>query len=1101
MPGVSKASPAQQGTKSAGPKQQQHQGPRKPQQQQQPARPVETPEEAAARQAAEEKRIAEETARLEALRLQAEETARKAAEAEALRLAEEARRLAEEEAKKSAEQKDCERVILVLQDKKATAEQKEAVLHELSSFIKGPKSHSYEAFIVKQVLVVLLETFDDKAASVRTAADLVGQAIIASICPHATNTVVHALFQGMHNDSKWRTKAASLQLLIALATVAPMQISHCLPDIIPIVVSIMWDTKAEVKAAAKQALKAVCNSVSNRDIIPFLPALERAMVTIEEVPECIQALASTTFVQTVDGASLSVIVPLLVRGFAEKKTAIKRQCCVIVSNMSKLVEDAVEAAPFLPELLPALERASDEISDPEARAVATRAHDQLVKISHAAKHGLKMRAEQPVALLNAIHTSIGAGLSDQMKGTLEYVSLLCGSLVNSKAFNQDTVNKFIRPYFDACVNEAASATCASLVAQWAKYEADNLEVEDTEEGEELCNCKFTLAYGSKVLLHNTDIRLMRGKRYGLLGGNDSGKSTLLRAISNHQIDGFPPESELRTVLVEADIQGEMSHLACLDYVFEDDRIKHCGAPREEVARVMSSVGFTDKMLREPISSLSGGWRMKLALARAMLQNADILLLDEPTNHLDVINVAWVQSYLNSLTDVTSIIVSHDSGLLDKCCTHILQIEDLKLHIHRGNLTEFVKKVPAAMSFFSLKASKFKFKFPQPGYLEGVKSKGKALMKMEGISFTYPGNDKPTISEITVQVSLSSRVACVGVNGAGKSTLIKILTGQLEAQTGNVWKHPNCRVAYVAQHAFHHIEKHLSKTANEYIRWRYENGEDKEGLEKVTMVMTVEEEALCKRPITVDVEIDGKLTKPKRVVDRLSGARHNGKKGFEYEVMWVGLSMDANMWLPQAQLEEMGFTKIMKVIDAKLEAREGLYARPLTQENVERHLEDVGLDREFGTHNRMAALSGGQKVKIVLAAAMWNQPHILILDEPTNYLDRDSLGALAGAIREYEGGVVMITHNNEFCSSLCPETWVVEAGKLNCKGDPEWMAMAVREKATEFKAIEEMVDANGNVIKVKQPKKTLSRKERMARDKRRKAAAELGETISESEDDE
>jgi elongation factor 3 len=493
--------------------------------------------------------------------------------------------------------------------------------------------------------------------------------------------------------------------------------------------------------------------------------------------------------------------------------------------------------------------------------------------------------------------------------------------------------------------------------------------------------------------------------------------------------------------------------------------------------------------------------MKLALARAMLQNADILLLDEPTNHLDVINVQWVQGYLNSLDNVTSIIVSHDSGLLNKCCTHILQIENLKLHLHKGNLSEFVKKVPAAMSFFSLAESKLKFKFPQPGFLEGVKSKGKALMKMEKCAFTYPGNDKPTISDITVQVSLSSRVACVGVNGAGKSTMIKLLTGQMEPQVGTVWKHANCRVAYVAQHAFHHIEKHLSKTANEYIRWRYESGEDKEGLEKVTMVMTAEEEALIKKPVVIDVmEESGKITKSKRVVERLSGARRNGKKGFEYEVMWTGLAMDSNMYLPQTQLEEMGFTKLMKVIDARLEARDGLYARPLTQENVEKHLEDVGLDREFGTHNRIAALSGGQKVKIVLAAAMWNQPHILILDEPTNYLDRDSLGALAGAIREYEGGVVMITHNNEFCSSLCPETWVLENGKLDCKGDPEWMLNATKEKQTEYKAIEEMVDANGNVIKVKKAKKVLSRKERMARDKRRKAAQELGEPFSESEED-
>merc|ERR1712137_22812 len=132
-------------------------------------------------------------------------------------------------------------------------------------------------------------------------------------------------------------------------------------------------------------------------------------------------------------------------------------------------------------------------------------------------------------------------------------------------------------------------------------------------------------------------------------------------------------------------------------------------------------------------------------------------------------------------------------------------------------------------------------------------------------------------------------------------------------------------------------------------------------------------------------------------------------------------------------------------DLKIAQRAGLYVRPLSTKNVEQHLEDCGLAREFGTHYRMSALSGGQKVKVVLAAAMWNQPHILILDEPTNYLDRDSLGALAGAIEEFEGGVVMITHNNEFCSQLCPETWVLENHSLNLKGDPEWMKNALKEK--------------------------------------------------------
>jgi elongation factor 3 len=471
--------------------------------------------------------------------------------------------------------------------------------------------------------------------------------------------------------------------------------------------------------------------------------------------------------------------------------------------------------------------------------------------------------------------------------------------------------------------------------------------------------------------------------------------------------------------------------------------------------------------------------MKLALARAMLQKADILLLDEPTNHLDVINVAWVKNYLNSLTDVTSIIVSHDSGLLNDCCTNILQIENLKLHAFKGNLDEFVKIKPQARAYFSFTESKMKFRFPQPGPIEGVKSKGKALMKMSGCTFTYPKNDKPTLYDISVQVSLSSRVACVGENGAGKSTMIKLLVGEIEPQTGDVWKHPNARIAYVAQHAFHHIENHLNKTPNEYIRWRYANqGEDKESLVKVTMQFTEEEEKLQKTPFEISFtdEETGKVTKVKKVVSELVGGRKTNKsKEYEYEVKYAGSNTDSGEYLPAKTLKKMGWEKAMKAVDLKIAQRAGLYVRPLSTKNVEQHLEDCGLAAEFGTHYRMSALSGGQKVKVVLAAAMWNQPHILILDEPTNYLDRESLGALAGAIEEFDGGVVMITHNNEFCSKLCPETWVMDAGHLETKGDADWM-LKQDTKIEAQEQITEMTDASGNVIEIKQAKKKLSKKE-------------------------
>jgi elongation factor 3 len=480
----------------------------------------------------------------------------------------------------------------------------------------------------------------------------------------------------------------------------------------------------------------------------------------------------------------------------------------------------------------------------------------------------------------------------------------------------------------------------------------------------------------------------------------------------------------------------------------------------------------------------------------MLKKADILLLDEPTNHLDVINVKWVKNYINSLKTVTCIMVSHDSGFLRDCCTNIIQIKNLKLKQFKGNLDKFIEANPEATSYFNIKESKLKFTFPQPGRIEGIKSRSKALMKMGHCNFTYPGNDKPTLYDISIQVSMASRVGCVGENGAGKSTMIKVLTGELVPQTGEVWKHPYARIAYVAQHAFHHIESHLEKTPNEYIRWRYEYGEDKESLVKVSMVFTPEEEKLQREPFEIK---DASSGKPRKVtINTLAGNRRKTKSGdFEYEVRLVGESANQDgMFLPLKQLSKQGWDKACKAIDLRISQNSGMMIRPLSSSNVEKHLAEVGLEPEFGSHYRMQALSGGQKVKVVLAAALWNQPHILILDEPTNYLDRESLGALAKAIEDYQGGVVIISHHNEFVSTLCTEEWIMDAGHLTTKGESGWMDR--QDKIEDQAMIETMMDAAGNTVEVKQKKK-FSKREEKAMIKKVKTKIEKGEELDSDEE--
>jgi elongation factor 3 len=980
-----------------------------------------------------------------------------------------------------------------------------------------------------------------KNADVRKASEEAAFAICETINPFAIKSLLPQIFACLPVEIKWQVRERTLKLIPIFKEKAPKQLGDALPEVIPEVTACMWDTKKQVKTAATNAMNAALDVIGNRDIEHMTAQILTAITTPKEVPEIMHKMAGVTFVQSVESPALAMVVPLLLRGLREKQIATKRQSAVIINNMSKLVDNPLDAAPFLPLLLPALETNASSIADPEAREVTERAVAQLMRLKGLADKQMSVRGD--ISKLDTeFMKAFGVDESDTSAvKVVKHASSIATTMMDLH-FMEDmqwkkNVAGAFAGFFDATKAEAAT--------EKVRGEAEKMLVapeEDDEEddAEELCNCTFTLAYGTKILLHNTKMRLKRGKRYGLLGGNDCGKTTLMRAISNNQVEGFPDTAQVRTVFVEADIQGEQSHLSCVDYVLHDPKIQAMNIPKDEVRAVLNSVGFTPDGKAKPdhaVSTLSGGWRMKLALARAMLQKADILLLDEPTNRefillfiiiiiimsflsdcivahfvafvsspcidLDVINVAWVKTYLNSLTNVTSIIVSHDSGLLNDCCTHILSFDNLKLYTFKGNLDEYVKFNPAARAYFSLSASKEKFRFPQPGPIEGVKSKGKALMKMSNCTFTYPCNTVPTLFDITVQVSLSSRTACIGENGAGKSTMIKLLVGEIIPQEGEVWKHPNARIAYVAQHAFHHIESHLEKTPNEYIRWRFaNNGEDKESLVKATMVYTDEELELQKKPFEIQFvdEASGKISKIKKVVTELMGGRKQNKsKEYEYEVRYAGSTADTGDYLAAKILKKMGWEKAMKTVDLKAAQRAGLFVRPLSTKNVEEHLEGCGLSREFGTHYRMSALSGGQKVKVVLAAAMWMQPHIVILDEPTNYLDRESLGALAGAIEEFAGGVIIISHNNEFVGKLCPETWVMDAGHLETKGDADWM-LKQDTKIQEQAQIEDMTDAAGNAVEITKEKKKMSKKEEKVFLKKIKQKIKDGENLDSDEEE-
>lgn len=984
-------------------------------------------------------------------------------------------------------------------DKKIAANFLEAVAHIASVNNLSP---SVEPFIV-QIVPEICAKCGDKDKDVQTAASKALIAIVNGVNPVAIKALMPHLTKSLETTSKWQEKVAVLAAISALVDAAKEQVALRMPELIPVLSEAMWDTKKEVKSAATATMTKATETVDNKDIERFIPSLINCIADPNEVPETVHLLGATTFVAEVTPATLSIMVPLLARGLAERETSIKRKAAVIIDNMCKLVEDPQVVAPFLGKLLPGLKNNFATIADPEAREVTLRGLKTLRRVGNVGDDDVLPE----VSHAGDVETTMGV-FQECLKGTevpprfkivTEYIAAIGADLIDERVIDQQAWFTHVLPYMTIFLHENQSK---EVLDEFRKRAVDNIPVgpnfdDEEDEGEDLCNCEFSLAYGAKILLNKTQLRLKRGRRYGLCGPNGAGKSTLMRAIANGQVDGFPTQDECRTVYVEHDIDGTHAETSVLDFVFAGDV-----GTKEAISDKLREFGFSDEMINMPIASLSGGWKMKLALARAVLKNADILLLDEPTNHLDTVNVAWLVNYLNTC-GITSVIVSHDSGFLDNVCQYIIHYEGLKLRKYKGNLSEFVKKCPTAKSYYELGASDLEFRFPEPGYLEGVKTKQKAIVKVSNMTFQYPGTSKPQVHDISFQCSLSSRIAVIGPNGAGKSTLINVLTGELLPTSGEVYTHENCRIAYIKQHAFAHIESHLDKTPSEYIQWRFQTGEDRETMDRANRQINEN-----------DAEAMNKIFKIEGTPRRIAGihSRRKFKNTYEYECSfllgenigmkserWVPMMSVDNAWLPRGELVE-SHAKMVAEVDMKEALASGQF-RPLTRKEIEEHCAMLGLEAELVSHSRIRGLSGGQKVKLVLAACSWLRPHLIVLDEPTNYLDRDSLGALSKALKAFEGGVIIITHSAEFTKDLTEEVWAVKDGMMTPSGHNWVTGQGAGPRLEKKEDEEDKFDAMGNKISGGKKKSKLSSAElRKKKKERMKKKKEMGDAYVSSDDE-
>lgn len=600
---------------------------------------------------------------------------------------------------------------------------------------------------------------------------------------------------------------------------------------------------------------------------------------------------------------------------------------------------------------------------------------------------------------------------------------------------------------------------AGTVSETSK-EVDEDDVPRDGEGELLCRCRdLILMYmgSTDFLLKDTTFELRKGHRYGIVGSNGTGKTTQMERIADGAIAELSYTS-LRFVHIHHESLSE-----CMDKSLTAAAYaRQVVGPEVPIHSALAEVGFTNALKSKPVCELSGGWRVRLLLATAVARQADVLLLDEPTNHLDSQAVAWLVGYITKdLANSTSVVVSHDASFLDQICTDIIHFDECRLKYYRGNFQAFRKQVQLRDAQELLQVSSrrrqqltevssataevvqveekktsggetagapMRVSLPVPGKVEGLTSVKKPVIELKNVSFRYLMANEYILQHIFGKVTAISRIAILGPNGSGKSTLVSLLCGEIRPSVdelgaaGEVDRHRSLRLAYVAQSHSFHLADYARCTPEEYIQVRYRNGYDEELQRRLLSPPEEKEAALLKR-------LGAKFGKYGKQVEAVV-SRCKRRSDWRYEVKWEDLAEKQNTFESAAKLRQLGVERLATALDERLAVGvTDAEDRPLTRREIVRHLEGFGLTEELVTRRAISNLSGGQRSKLLLGAACWTKPHVLCLDEPTNFLDMETVESLGRALRNFRGGVVVVSHNEEFLSTVCTETWHVQDGQV------------------------------------------------------------------------
>jgi ATP-binding cassette, subfamily F, member 3 len=497
---------------------------------------------------------------------------------------------------------------------------------------------------------------------------------------------------------------------------------------------------------------------------------------------------------------------------------------------------------------------------------------------------------------------------------------------------------------------------------------------------------MTYRIGGRVLLEEASASLPTGHKVGLVGRNGTGKSTLLKLILNELVPesgeaSIPRNARIGTVaqeapggketLLEVVMAGDIERtelLAEAETAKDPNRISEIQMRLADIdaysaearaAVILAGLGFTEAIMNGPCSALSGGWRMRVALAAALFGAPDVLLLDEPTNYLDLEGTIWLQSYIRDYPH-TILLVSHDRDLLNVSVDAILHLDQFKLTLYQGNYDNFERQRREKQALNSkLKKKQDDQRAHMQAFVDRFKAKAskasqaqsrmKALAKLEPIAdmienavapFIFPNpekqiapplvawdkvsvgyGDKTVLRNITLRMDPDDRIALLGSNGNGKSTFAKLLCGNLKPMVGSMSHPSRLSIGYFAQHQLDELSE--DRTPFEYIS---------------------------------------------------------------------ELMPDAPVSRRRAKLGAVGFGA---------------------------HLAD----------SKCSILSGGEKARLLFFLATYHAPHVLVMDEPTNHLDIDSREALIHAINEYEGAVVLISHDRHIIETCVDRLWIVNNGTV------------------------------------------------------------------------